>query len=141
MKKTEEELKKEKEEARNKASNLKKWYEFSPALGGSWLKASTEPPKYDDPLHILLIRDGCVMDVIKTSVSRYCCGWITPEYRSSARGPGWGIEKPSHSFSKLTGLFPNAVIGDCAMVQIQPVKEDKGSQHNVCKMPAGSIQG
>lgn len=134
----EEQKKKDKEESRKKATNQKKWYEFSPALGGSWLKASTGPPKYDSPLHILLIRDGKVIDVVKTNISRYC-QWTTPEYRLPGRGPGWGIQKPSMSFTSSNGLFPNAQIGDCSMVQIKPPDLDDTKFSDFCKMPQVSI--
>ncbi|CAJ1942392.1 unnamed protein product [Cylindrotheca closterium] len=109
--------KREKEDAQKKALNQpKKWFEFSNAIGGSWLKASTGPPNPDAPLHLLLVRDGRVVDVVKTTVARYKS---IPEYFLFARGPGWGIDIPS-IVGHQNSLFHDAQIGDCALLQIQP---------------------
>lgn len=114
-----------------------KWYEFMPAIGGAWLKATTGPPGGDDPLHVLLVRDGKVMDVVKTTVKRFC-HWKTPEYRGGARlgQAAWGIEATGHSSLHRVFSSEDTTLGDCYVLQIgskDPSSLLDGSNYAKCR--------
>lgn len=96
------------------------WFETMNAIGGAWLKATTGPPDGEDKLQVLLVRDGTVVDVVVTTVKRYC-QWQTPQYRGGAKGGAgsWGIE--STGLCSSHAAFKDTMkIGDCVMLQIEP---------------------
>ena len=101
-----------------------KWFENSTAIGGAWLKACTGPPDGETKLDVLLVRDGTVTDLVATTVRRYC-NWKVPEYnpvinrRAGTGGPGWGIAVRGIG-SQVSGLFDNAQLGDCVLLQVAP---------------------
>ena len=101
-----------------------KWNEASPALGGAWLKASTWPPDYDDKLDVLLIRDGTVVEVVSSTVGRFCRGAYkkrTAAFEPFLRSwPGWGVQIGPFS---VKGIFDSELkIGDAVVLWIAPLE-------------------
>lgn len=127
-----------KQEARKAARNVVQyeWYEFMNAINGGWLKACTRPPSGDDTIKVLHVRDGRVIDLVTTTVKRYC-QWQTPEYRGGCRGgaASWGIEL--NLCSGARNVFKESTqVGDCVMLQIaskNPSLSKIGSPTNMAK--------
>ena len=110
-------------EERAKRAEHPQWNEVSPALGGAWLKASTWPPEGSHKLDILVVRDGVVVEVVATTIAKYCSHYYdrkTGEYKGSARSPGWGVE---FQLMSCRDIFDNPIeIGDAIVLWVAPVE-------------------
>merc|ERR1711933_534019 len=104
-----------------------KWNEVSPALNGCWLKGVSRPPDGRDPLDLLLVRGGKIIEIVSTTIGKYSRQYDakTGEYRPDSHqmqfrgGPGWSIFIEV-MFTK--NIFDTKIeIGDAILLRVSPL--------------------
>jgi hypothetical protein len=108
-----------------RAKNPVAWDESAVAINGGWIKAATVPPSGLEPVQILLIRKGKVIETMSSTLAKLSYGYddTTGKYspspiHSGFSGSAWGVKIDTLSLGDA--IDTTLEVGDCAVLRVSP---------------------